>query len=128
MTAGAKPRVVRGLALLFLLFTLVDIAFPPACCENAEVLSAARGNAAQMGTGTADQETIRPTSSQSGSKQSPDKNCCDEDCCLFCAHMLPAKAVATEFVLDLNSASLILNEPLIPSPSLDATYHPPRFL
>ena len=128
MNAASKPRLVRGLAVLFLFFTLIDIASPPACCENAELLSAARDNYSRLVAEAPNQDTSIPISSESGSEQSPDKNCCDEDCCLFCAHMLPAKVLATEFALDLNSPSLTLNELLIPSPLLDATYHPPRFL
>ena len=126
--AAAKPRIVRGLAVLFLLFTLIDIASPPACCENAELLSAARDNYSRSVAEARDQDKVIPITSKSGSEQSPDRNCCDEDCCLFCAHMLPVKARGAEFVLNLNSSSLAVNEALIPSPSLDATYHPPRFL
>jgi hypothetical protein len=114
--------------VLFLLFTLVDIASPPACCENAELLSAAGDNYSRLDAGAVDQDTSIPISNQSGSDDSPVNNCCDEDCCLFCAHMLPAKVLATEFVLDLNSPSPALNETLILSPLLDAPYHPPRFL
>ena len=128
MNPAAKPRIVRWLAVLFLLFMLVDIASLPACCENAELLSAARDNHSRLVAAAPNQDTSIPISSRSGSEQSPDKNCCDEDCCLFCAHMLPVKALGAEFVLNLNSSSLVLNEALIPSPSLDATYHPTRFL
>ena len=128
MKVVSKPRIVRGLAVLFLLFMLVDIASPPACCENAEPLGATHANYSRSVAEARDQDKVIPISSQSGSEQSPDKNCCDEDCCLFCAHMLPVKALGAELVLDLNSPSLVLNEVFIPSPSLDATYHPPRFL
>jgi hypothetical protein len=128
MNAAAKLRVVRGLAVLFLFFTLIDIASPPACCENAELLSAARDNYSRSVAEARDRDKVIPISSQSESEQSPDKNCCDEDCCLFCAHMLPVKALGAELVLDLNSPSVIFNEAPIPSPSLDNTYHPPRFL
>ena len=128
MNAAAKSRIVRGVVGLLLLFTLVDIASPPCCCESAKLLSAARDNSARFVAETADHETSFPVSSRSGSEQSPDRNYCDEDCCLFCAHMLPVKALSADFVLNLSSSSLALNEALIPSPSLDATYHPPRFL
>ena len=128
MSAAAKPRIVRGLAVLSLLFMLVDIASPPTCCENAELLSAARDNHSRLVAEAPNQDTSIPISSKSGSEQSPDKSCCDEDCCLFCAHMLPVKVLGAEFALNLNSSSLALNEGLIPSPSLDATYHPPRLL
>jgi len=128
MQAASKPRIVRGLAVLFLLFMLVDIASPPACCENAELLSAARDNYSRSVAEARDQDKTIPISSQSGSEQSPDKDCCDEDCCLFCAHMLPVKTLGAELALDLNSPSVGLNEAFIPSPSLDAAYHPPRFL
>jgi hypothetical protein len=128
MNTAVKPRIVRGLAVLFLLFTLLDIASPPACCENAELLSAAHDNYSRSVAEAPNQDTSTPISSESGSEQSPEKNCCDEDCCLFCVHMLPVKALGAELVLDLNSPSAVLNEAFIPSPSLDATYHPPRFL
>jgi len=128
MKAAAKPRIVRGLAVVFLLFMLIDIASPPVCCENAELLSAARDNYSWAIAEARDQAKTIPVSSESGSEQSPDKSCCDEDCCLFCAHMLPVKTLGTELVLDLNSPSVVLKEGPIPSPSVDAIYHPPRFL
>jgi hypothetical protein len=128
MNAVAKLKIVRGLAVLFLLFTLVDIASPPACCENAELLSAARDNHSWSSAEARDEAKTIPISSESGSEQSPDKSCCDEDCCLFCAHMLPVKTLGTEPVLDLNSPLVVFNEASIPSPSVDAIYHPPRFL
>ena len=128
ITAAAKPRIVRGLAVLFLLFTLIDIASPPACCENAELLSAARDNYSRSVAEARDQDKVIPITSQSGSEQSQDRNCCDEDCCLFCAHMLPVNALGAELVLDLNPPSVVFNEAPIPSPSLDTTYEPPRFL
>ena len=127
MNAAAKLRVVRGLAVLFLFFTLIDIASPPACCENAELLSAARDNYSRLVAVAPNQDTSIPISSRSGTEQSPDRNCCDEDCCLFCAHMLPVNALGAELVLDLNPPSVVFNEAPIPSPSLDTTYHPPRF-
>jgi hypothetical protein len=123
-----RPRIVRGLAVLFLLFMLVDILSPPACCEKAELFSATRDNYSRLVAGAGDEASSVALSSQSGTEQSPHKNCCDEDCCLLCAHMLPVKTPGAEFVLELNFSSLVLNETLVRSPSLDATYHPPRFL
>jgi hypothetical protein len=128
MNAVAKPRIVRWLAVLFLLFMLVDIASPPACCENAEMLSAARDYYPRPVAEARNQDKTIPISSESGSEQSPDKNCCDEDCCLFCAHMLTVKARGAEFVPDRNSPLAVLNEAPISSPLVDAIYHPPRFL
>lgn len=123
-----RPRIIRGLALLFLLFTLVDILCPPACCENAELLSAARDSYSRLAAGAGDEVSSVAVSSQSGTEHSPDKDCCDEDCCLLCAHMLPVKALGSEFVLVMKSPLLVLNDALVLSPPLDATYHPPRFL
>jgi hypothetical protein len=128
MNPASKPRIVRGLAVLFLLFTLIDIASPPTCCENAELLSAVRENYSRSVGQARDQDKTIPISSQSRSEQSPDKSCCDEDCCLFCAHMLPVKELGAELVLDLNSPSVVFTVASIPSPSLDTAYHPPRFL
>ena len=123
-----RPRIIRGLAILFLFFTLVDVLCPPACCEKAELLLAARDNYSRLAAGAGDEVSSVAASSQSGTEQSPDKNCCDEDCCLLCAHMLPVKALGSDFVLAVNSPLLVLSKVLVLSPSLDATYHPPRLL
>jgi hypothetical protein len=123
-----RLRIIRGLAVLFLLFTLVDILCPPACCENAELLSAARDNYSRVVAGAGDEASSVAVSSQSGTEHSPDKNCCDQDCCLLCAHMLPVKALGFELVPDTKSPLLVVNDASVLSPSLDATYHPPRFL
>lgn len=123
-----RPRIIRGLAALFLLFTLVDILSPPACCERAELLSAARDNYSRLLVGAGDDVSSVVASSQSGTEHSPDKNCCDEDCCLLCAHMLPVKALGFELVPDTKPPLLVVNDASVLSPSLDAPYHPPRFL
>jgi len=123
-----RPRIIRGLAALFLLFTLVDILSPPACCERAELLSAARENYSRLVAGAGYDVSSVAASSQSETEHSPDKNCCNEDCCLLCAHMLPVKALGFELVPDTKSHLLVVNDASVLSPSLDATYHPPRFL
>jgi hypothetical protein len=123
-----RPRIIRGLAVLFLLFTLVDILSPPACCEKEVLLSATRDNYSRVIARAGDEASIVAVSSQSETEHSPDENCCNEDCCLLCAHMLPAKALSSEFVVVMKSPLLVLNEALVLSPPLDATYHPPRFL
>jgi len=123
-----RPTIIRGLAALFLLFTLVDILSPPACCERAELLSATLDNYSRLMAGAVDEASSVAISSQSRTEHSPDKDCCDEDCCLLCAHMLPVKALGSEFVLVMKSPLRVLNKASILSPPLDATYHPPRFL
>ena len=116
------------MAALFLLFTLVDIVSPPACCERVELLSAARDNYSRSAAVVGDNVTSFAASRQSETEHSPDKNCCDEDCCLLCAHMLPVKPLGFELVPDTKSPLLVVNDASVLSPSLDATYHPPRFL
>src|SRR5689334_24199528 len=74
-----RPRIIRGLAALFLLFTVVDIVSPPACCERAELLSAARDNYSCLAAGAGDETSSVAASGQSETEHSPDKNCCDED-------------------------------------------------
>ena len=110
-----RPRIVRGLAALFLLFTLVDILSPPACCERAELLSAARDNYSRLAAGVGDDVTNVAASSQSKTEHSP-YNCCDEDCCLLCAHVLPVKALGFELVTDTKSPLLVVNDASVLSP------------
>jgi hypothetical protein len=112
-------RLQRGMALLFLLFIVADVIFPPACCETNEIPSSAQ------------RFSLRGTSavgaSDSGSDQSSERECCDEDCCFLCAHVLSAIPVTEVSVADLKSRFITHADQFMREPPLRSTYHPPRF-
>ena len=121
-----RARLLRGMALFLLLFTVADISFLAPCSET-NVLPAASPLAVQrIRTGVAD-HTEALGSSDSPSDQSPEKGCCDEDCCFLCAHALSPIAVTEVAVVEMKSLSITSADRFVPEPPLRSTYHPPRF-
>lgn len=118
-----KERLLRGMALLFLLFTISDVTFPPACCERNEIPSVQLLSV--QGTKTDYREAVGTR--DSGSDQSSERGCCDEDCCFLCAHVLSPIPVTEIAVLDIKSRSITPEDQFVPEPPLRSTFHPPRF-
>jgi hypothetical protein len=121
-----KERLLRGIAFLFLLFTIADVTFPPACCETDEIPSSLHSRSAQVKPDATD-HTEAVGTSDSGSEQSSETGCCDEDCCFLCAHVLSPIPVTEVAVMDLKSWSITPVHQLMPEPPLRSTFHPPRF-
>ena len=121
-TSPLKERLLRGMALLFLLFTIADVIFPPACCERNEIPSSVQVIKADARD---HMETVGTT--DSGSDQSSERGCCDEDCCFLCAHVLSPMPVTEVAVVDLKSRSITPAQQFMPDPPLTNTFHPPRF-
>ena len=121
-----KARLLRGMALFFLLFTVADVSFPPPCSETSDVLWAAQqASVPRISGGFADRtETVGARDSRSD--QPTETGCCDEDCCFACAHVLSAIAVTEVAVLNLRSPSVMTADRFMPDAPLRSTYHPPR--
>ena len=124
-----KPGYLhRGIAIFFLLFTLMDIMLPQYCEEEMAFSSAAEtiiisdhhnnnaiNNDAVIESTRSDTDPAVPASPE------------NEDCCFCCcAHVLPAKHffVAEAFIIEIFSN---LQDLFIPSSPPQSTYHPPRF-
>lgn len=123
-----RSRLVRGVAVFFVLFVFTDIAFPQLCREAVNGLPLA-GHAAASTTDQEPDATQRAAvnvSKDSRDDRQPDKAPHEEDCLGCCAHVLPA----TEFA-DVVTAELVSLPPptemgRVPMPSLRSPYHPPR--
>lgn len=126
--SSLRERLLRGMALFFLLFTVADVAFPPPCSETneIEIPSAAQRLSVQGISADVADHTEAVGTSDSRSDQSPEKGCCDEECCFACAHVLSAIAVTEVAVLDMKSPSVMPEDEFMPEPPLRSTYHPPR--
>lgn len=121
-----SERLLSGMAVFFLLFTFVDVAFPPPCSETDDVLSAAHQVSDQGISADVADHSEAVGANDSRSDQSPERGCCDEDCCFGCAHVLSAIAVTEVAVLDMKSPSVLTADQFMPEPPLRSTYHPPR--
>ncbi len=122
-------HLLRGLAIFFLIFTGVDLAFPQFCNEEAgipfvesraEVRQTIRSSEASA-TATA----ITSPDTSSPEQQSPETH--DEHCFCCCAHILPSPIILSVAVSDLSSPASTLEKASVKSPSLRGTFHPPRF-
>ena len=121
-----KERLLRGMAVFFLLFTVADIAFPPACCETSEIPSSAQRLSVQGISADATEHIEAVGTSDSRSDESSESGCCDEDCCFLCAHVLSPIPMTQVAVLDVRSLSIMPAGQFTPEPPLRSTYHPPR--
>jgi hypothetical protein len=121
-----RERLLRGMAMFFLLFTVADVSFPPPCSETSGGLSATQQFSVQGTSTDVGDHSDAVSTNDSRSDQSPERGCCDEDCCFACAHVLSAMAVTELVVLDMKSLSTTTIERFMPEPPLRSTYHPPR--
>jgi hypothetical protein len=108
-------RLVRALALFFVLFTGADIALPQYFCGGEEVGGLPLGSVATS------------TSEDSLPGQVPDEAPHEEDCFCCCAHVLPGLAFIRAATAELRSLEPPQKHESLPTPPLQLPYHPPRF-
>ncbi len=125
-----KRRLIRGIALLFLIYTAIDIASPDLC--RGETLgdigqeSIAAGELQSFdelgSTGCFIEAANSQPTNEPGQQPLGDEDCCF--CC--CAHLLPGTVIANVGVTDIRSSVSSLQSLLVPSPSLVPEFRPPR--
>ena len=126
--SSLRERLIRGVAVGFLLFTFADVAFPPPCAGCNEGRSVTRHALAQaVGADVSDHSKAFSTN-DSESNQPHERGCCDEDCCFGCAHVLSSVAVRAVPVFDMRSMFVDTVQQFMPEPPLRTTYRPPRFI
>jgi hypothetical protein len=126
---GLSRRLIRAIALLFLIYTAIDIASPDLCREEAlgdgrlglrvvtspPVTADANASAARIAAAVK-QRTNEPSEWFSD----------DDDCFCCCSHVLPGTVTATVAVTDIRSPISSLQYLSIPSPLMAPAFHPPR--
>ena len=128
-----KQKLFRGIVLLFLIYTAVELAFPQFCGERAigilgagsvvfaEELSSDEISASARESVTNDSEGTLPTS-PGQDNDVPD----DDDCFCCCAHVMPSPLFLNPETSGLVNPSHLQPRISIPTASLRAPYHPPR--
>lgn len=117
-------RLVRAVAVFFVLFTLCDIALPQYFCGGGEEVGglplhlSATAEAGDRSDGFAPEAP----SPEQGSEQAPH----EEDCFCCCAHVLAGLAITPVASAELRSQQPPLELSSLPSPTLPLQYHPPR--
>jgi hypothetical protein len=127
---GTKRRLIRGIALLFLVYTAIDIAAPDLCRRETQrdvgqSLIALRAPESTDNVGSSvtriERSGKQPTSDPS--EQPSD----DDDCCFCCcSHVLPGTVTAAMAVTDIRSPVTRFEYHSVPSPPLAPEFRPPR--
>jgi|GEM_PF-967033 len=126
---GTRSRLIRGIALLFLVYTAIDIAAPNLC--RGETLGDGQRLIAvdtPKSTGNVGSPVARiETSDQQPTRDPSDQPHDDDDCFCCCSHVLPGTVTAMVAVSDLRSPVTFVEYFSVSSPPLAREFHPPRF-
>lgn len=123
-----RARVIRAIAILFLVYTALDLSMPQLCCEEmgiptiAETAASAEDNSVDS-TRLSDAALSANDYEESLPSERPHS---DEDCFCCCAHVLPGSAVAVVAAPELTTSLAAQQDICLLSPQLQSPYHPPR--
>lgn len=122
-----KERLLKAVAVLFLLYTGIDLVTCQVCCENIAGLPTefALALSAEREVNETFAVVSAPSSKKSQDEQ-PSNPSRDEDCFCCCTHVMASPVFASSANTDLKmNTSLEENIP-IPTAPLNNPYHPPR--
>ena len=122
-------RLVRALAVFFLLFTGADLTLPQYFCGGEEVggLPIHRSTVTFASDQSTDTNAVASSAVLSSSSDRPAPEAPhEEDCFCCCAHVLPSTVVADIGAAELKSQAARLGHISLQSPPLRGRYHPPR--
>jgi len=123
-----RAQIVRAVAILFLIYTALDLGMPQLCREEmgmpafAQTTASAKNNSVEA---TQLSDAALSTNDYEGSLPSETPHS-DEDCFCCCAHVLPGIGVAPVAAPVLTTSLIPQQEPGLLSPPLQSPYHPPR--
>jgi len=127
----SKGRLVRAVALLFLVHTGADLVFPQLCREEPvgivlnQSFTVAREEARDQESVAASVQASTERGQNSGpSRESPPR---DEDCFCCCTHVMPSPLFVDPGVPHANLGKSIQSSVSVASAPLNAPDHPPRF-
>jgi hypothetical protein len=117
------PGIVRAVAVLFLLYTGIEITVPQFCSEASSVLSISKADVEKADVENGAARVFKSNRNQS---ELPSEHSSDEDCFCCCTHVVPGHALAVTAVANLTPGVAIQRTIKLPSPPLQSPYHPPR--
>jgi hypothetical protein len=125
-------RLLRAVAVFFLLYTGADIALPQYFCGGEaaglpDVVVAATMTAVGGSNILTDHEVSISNASDSRPGRPEKEAPHEEDCFCCCAHMLTGLAFKVVETAELKSSPASPEERSVLSPPLPLQYHPPRF-
>ena len=130
-----KQKLFRGIVLLFLIYTGVELAFPQFCGEkttsipgvSSVAFGAERAPADKTLASVSKSITSSPELALPGIPHEDRETPKDEDCFCCCAHVVPGGIFACPDTVELASIASAQHTVAVPTATLLAPYHPPRF-
>jgi len=122
--SGSWRRLIRAIALLFLVHTAIDITSPELCRGEAAWLGLAAESSSPLNR---DANAPFDASENQGANGPGELPSDGDECFCCCTHVLPGIVIASIVVTDLRSPATFLEYLSLPSPPLDRAFHPPRF-
>ena len=119
-----RSRLLRVIALLFLIHSAVDMLFPQLC--NEENLVGGGFSSTSLPSANDSEAFVVNNSSELPDDQSSDPQHRDEDCFCCCAHVMPSPLFANPDDAELVISRSTVHRIFIPSAPSDNPYHPPR--
>ena len=124
-----KERLLKAVAILFLLYTGIDLVTCQVCCENVAGLPtevALALNAEREVNET--YAVISVPSSEKSQDEERSNPSRDGDCFCCCTHVMPSRAFASSANTELKMNTSLADNIPIPTAPLNNPYHPPRFI
>jgi hypothetical protein len=122
-------RLVRALAVFFLLFTGADIIMPQYFCGQEEIgIPLKQMTSARARRGAPGRDAVTSAHATEHSQPYAPEVPRDDDCFCCCAHVVPGRApslVAALLAVFSMDARIDIT---VPSPPLPTAYRPPRFV
>jgi len=118
-----RERVVRVVAILFLVYTGADLTVPQFCGGEMGIRRFVQA-ASSTGVGSEAASSTDAGESRQDSPSEPTHS--DEDCFCCCTHVLPGRAIAPIAVPLVDSVFAGPKKIDLASPPLQGPYHPPR--
>lgn len=119
-----SARVIRVIAILFLVYTGADLTVPEFCVEE---MGIQRFDQASSSTRAGSDAAFATNANGSRQDAPSEPTHSDEDCFCCCAHVLPGHGAAPVSISELSPSFARLTVIDVASPSLKGPYHPPRF-
>lgn len=125
-----RSRLFRATALLFLIYTGVDLIFPQICCEEPVGAATTQSFAPSGEVATVNRSTVASfdISEETRNQQGSEVPCRDEDCFCCCAHVMPSPLFVEPSAAASNLGKGIRPRLSIISAPLNTPDHPPRFV
>lgn len=119
-----KQSLLRGIALLFLFYTAVDIALPQYHRNESLDLSISLPTTHAAGESN---EAVAALPSIPDERSDERESPRDEDCFCCCSHVIPGRIFGDSSIAELVLFQTFIPKASLPTPPVQNPYHPPRF-